>query len=110
MIWIQLPCKDGVLCQHAICGGSWSRVVECSYEKEACLLVRRRGYGRGGRAASVVAGAGEVQRDAWPRRHASQCALFGGMELEDAGRKGRGAVNWGRQDGQTTTLTSHQDV
>lgn len=49
----------------------------------------------------AVAGAGEVQRDACPRRHASQCALFGGMELGDAGwKKERGAVNWGRQDGQ----------
>lgn len=38
MVLIQLPCKDGVLCQHAICGGvveSRRRVL--LREKEALL-------------------------------------------------------------------------
>lgn len=33
-----------------------------------------------------------------------------GWSLKTRAEKERGAVNWGRQDGQTTALTRHQDV
>lgn len=33
-----------------------------------------------------------------------------GWSLKTRAGKERGAVNWGRQDGQTTDLTRHQDV
>lgn len=33
-----------------------------------------------------------------------------GWSLKTRAEKERGAANWGRQDGQTTALTRHQDV
>lgn len=41
-------------------------------------------------------------------RLAALCLV--GWSLKTRAEKERGAVNWGWQDGQTTTLTRHQDV
>lgn len=103
MIWIQLPCKDGVLCQHAICGNRGA------VESRRRVLLRDGGLPAGGTVG------------VWPRWQGScvklqvqvqvRCSVMPdldgtrlnalclvGWSLETRAEKERGAVNWGRQD------------